>query len=74
MLHFDFLDHSSLYILQTIQWIGDSATVHGSQTFYKAFSLKNQVTMKSKVYNLGDVVYVRHMDDFERVNIIQGIT
>ena len=30
--------------------------------------------MKSKVYNLGDVVYVRHMDDFERVNIIQGIT
>ncbi|KAL5262776.1 hypothetical protein ACHWQZ_G008240 [Mnemiopsis leidyi] len=39
--------------------------------FFKAFSLKNQVTMKSKVFNLGDVVYVRHMDDFERMSFLE---
>ncbi|XP_063679771.1 AT-rich interactive domain-containing protein 5B-like isoform X2 [Bolinopsis microptera] len=62
---------SETFAVETIQWIGDSVTVHGNQTFYKAFSLRNQVTMKSKLYSLGDVVYVRHMDDYERMSFLE---
>ena len=36
---------------------------HGNQTFYNSFVARN------KEFRLGDVVYVRHVDDFERVRL-----
>ena len=46
----------------TPQWCGEAVACHGNQTFYNSFIARD------KVYKLGDVVYVRHVDDFERVS------
>lgn len=47
------------------EWCGEAVACHGNQTFYNSFIARD------KVYKLGDVVYVRHVDDFERMTFLE---